>query len=273
MKRLKAVALALALAAGAASGPAGASADVAANQDGREEEVQLFVLGNTVFTLYHELGHAFVDLLDLPVLGHEEDAVDNLATILMLPQRPDPLMDRLVMAAADGWYMSGLLQEGDEPAWWDEHALDMQRYRTLICMIYGSDPAGFTGLADAVDLPAGKREECPGTYERALASWTKVLSPHRNPGDWSGPSTIATHYGKPGPDFAPLAALLQETGAAEAIAQDMGTTFRLPARVELSFERCGIENAFYDRERHSVTLCYELMSFFEKLIRTDIARR
>jgi Putative metallopeptidase len=281
MKRLKAVAAALALAAGVASGPA----DAAADRGGHEEEVQIFVLGNTIFTLYHELGHALVHLLDLPVLGREEDAVDNLATVLMLPRHPDPLMDRLVMAAADGWYMSGTLQEEDEPAWWDEHALDLQRYHTLVCLIYGSDPEGFAGLAEAVELPADKRGQCPEAYDRALASWTKVLSPHHNPaagpaagpatgpGGLERPSAITVRYGTPGPEYAHLAALLKEAGVAEAIAQDMGTTFRLPGQVELRFERCGTENAFYDQEKRSVTFCYELMAFFETLILTDIGRR
>src|SRR4051812_6372549 len=55
------------------------------------EEADLFVLGNTVFILYHELGHALIDLLGLPVLGHEEDAADNLASIMMILEQADPM--------------------------------------------------------------------------------------------------------------------------------------------------------------------------------------
>lgn len=274
MKRLRAVAAVLALAAGTVSGaPSGHADSMPTSREEHEEETQIFVLGNTIFTLYHELGHAFVHLLDLPVLGREEDAVDTLAAVLMLPKRPDPLMDRLVMAAADGWYMSGMLREEDEPAWWDEHALDMQRYNALVCLIYGSDPEGFAGLAEATELPEEKREECPAEYRRAVASWTKVLGPHRTPDGFKGPGGISVSYGDAGPDLAHLAALLKDSGVAEAIAQDMGTTFRLPARIELRFERCDTRNAFYAPEERSVTFCYELMAFFEDLIRKDIARR
>ena len=35
------------------------------------------------FVLVHEIGHALVDVLDLPVVGQEEDAVDQLATIFL----------------------------------------------------------------------------------------------------------------------------------------------------------------------------------------------
>ena len=70
------------------------------------EEADLFVLGNTVFILYHELGHALIDQLGLPVLGREEDAADNLASIMMIPEQADPMMDELIIAAADGWYLA-----------------------------------------------------------------------------------------------------------------------------------------------------------------------
>ena len=42
------------------------------------------VAGATLFTLLHELGHALIDLWDLPITGREEDAVDQLATIILL---------------------------------------------------------------------------------------------------------------------------------------------------------------------------------------------
>src|SRR5688500_14135049 len=89
------------------------AAPAAARQMTAEErqEADLFVLGNTVFILYHELGHALIDLLNLPVLGREEDAADNLASVMMIPEQPDPMMDELVVAAADGWYLSNLWQQ------------------------------------------------------------------------------------------------------------------------------------------------------------------
>jgi hypothetical protein len=87
------------------------------------EEAQLFILGNTVFTLHHELGHALIDQLDLPVLGREEDAVDHLATIMMLPVQAEPVMDRLIVAAADGWAFGNARRNADGDgavAWWGE---------------------------------------------------------------------------------------------------------------------------------------------------------
>ena len=51
-----------------------------------EEAARLtsFVVGNLYFVLVHELGHAVINQLNLPVLGREEDAADSFATLSML---------------------------------------------------------------------------------------------------------------------------------------------------------------------------------------------
>ena len=49
-----------------------------------EDHPLRYVRANVRFMVLHELGHALVDLFDLPVTGRQEDAVDQLAAILML---------------------------------------------------------------------------------------------------------------------------------------------------------------------------------------------
>lgn len=43
-----------------------------------------FVAGNTLFVLLHEMGHALIADMELPVLGQEEDAADSFAIVTML---------------------------------------------------------------------------------------------------------------------------------------------------------------------------------------------
>src|SRR5689334_22528436 len=43
-----------------------------------------FVAGNMLFVVLHELGHALISDLGLPVLGREEDAADAFASVAML---------------------------------------------------------------------------------------------------------------------------------------------------------------------------------------------
>ena len=35
-------------------------------------------------TLYHEMGHAFIDLYELPIVSSEEDAADSLSAYIIL---------------------------------------------------------------------------------------------------------------------------------------------------------------------------------------------
>ena len=43
-----------------------------------------FAIGNVLFVLLHETGHALISDLEIPVLGREEDAADQLATVMAL---------------------------------------------------------------------------------------------------------------------------------------------------------------------------------------------
>lgn len=243
-------------------------------------EADLFVLGNTLFILYHELGHALIDLLGLPVLGHEEDAADNLASIMMIPDDPDPMMDELIVAAADGWYLGNLRQReagNVEPSWWGEHSLDMQRFYSVVCLMYGSDPAGFAELADSVNLPPDRRTSCAGDYLQARAGWGRLLAPHLLPAETRAErrSAVALDFGPPasGQDY--VASLLRESGLIEAVASDIGTGFKLPRDLTLRFRECGGSNvnAFYESASATVTFCYELVSFYNELIMRDIVGR
>ncbi|WP_158044618.1 DUF4344 domain-containing metallopeptidase [Skermanella pratensis] len=243
-------------------------------------EADLFVLGNTLFILYHELGHALIDLLGLPVLGHEEDAADNLASIMMIPDEPDPVMDELIVAAADGWYLGNLRQQeagNAAPSWWGEHALDMQRFYSVVCLMYGSDPAGFAELADSVNLPADRRTSCAGDYLQARASWGRLLGPHLLPAETRADrrSVVALQLDPLTSSHGYVASLLHESGLIEAVARDIGTGFKLPRDLTVRFHDCGggNANAFYESRSATVTVCYELAAFYNELIMTDIARR
>jgi len=52
----------------------------------QQSDLVEFVAGNMLFVGFHEMGHALVNQLHLPVLGREEDAVDAFATLAMLEE-------------------------------------------------------------------------------------------------------------------------------------------------------------------------------------------
>ena len=71
------------------------------SQQKRESLVE-FVMGNMLFVLLHELGHATVQELRIPVLGREEDAADDFAILRLLKARSDMPHRVLVEAARAG---------------------------------------------------------------------------------------------------------------------------------------------------------------------------
>ena len=64
-----------------------------------------FVVGNTLFVLGHETGHALVSEMGIPILGHEENAADVFATLMAL-KVGDAFSDRTLINVAKGWFLS-----------------------------------------------------------------------------------------------------------------------------------------------------------------------
>ena len=80
---------------------AGASAQ-SAFQFPEDEAESAFIANEVIATFYHELGHALIDVLHLPVLGKQEDAADHR-------QADQPLADLIAEEVA------GLNQRFDLP--------------------------------------------------------------------------------------------------------------------------------------------------------------
>lgn len=228
--------------------------------------IDAFVINNTISTLYHELGHAFVDLFHLPVLGREEDAVDNLSTLLMLDFQPDEQLDQMMVDAADVYYLSDLeLQaEGYEPDYADVHGLDLQRYYAVVCIVYGSDPERFQDLADEAELDADRQESCGFDYDQARTAWDTVLEPHRGDSGAEAPRLVLS-YDEPAPESARVADLAANSPELAGAADAVSATYMLPQQLDVVFSDCDEENAWYDPETQSITMCYQLLTSFERL--------
>lgn len=115
--------------------------------------------GPFAFVLLHETSHAIFDLLAVPVLGHEEDAADQVAGYVLL-KTGRVAAGRLLAGAAWMYLNDARARKPDESDFADVHALDAQRFYNVLCLAYGSDPEFFAGLVAKGHLPAERAETC-----------------------------------------------------------------------------------------------------------------
>ena len=146
------------------------------------EEMEAEVFNAALFTFFHELGHGMVDVLELPITGKEEDAVDEFAAILLLDYCGEVGQDA-ILAAADQFAVDAEeneeeVQEIDDLPYWDTHSLDKVRLYDLLCVIYGSDPEAHADLVEEEVLPEDRASGCEEEYQRKSAVWDQLLAPH-----------------------------------------------------------------------------------------------
>lgn len=253
---------ALLLAFTAACGPPAETAPASAAPSVAALSGEDYVAGNLLFIAFHEAGHLLISDFELPVLGREEDAVDNLATLLLLPDEQDAEGERLVLAAAQGWFDSAAEGEGAEPAWWGEHGIDQQRGFQILCVLAGANPDAFGPTAAAAGMPSDRIESCAAEYDTIAASWDKVLAPHVLQDGETATAKITVRYDPAPAELADAARLLRESEVLDGLAETLRTGFRLRRAITLKGAACGEPNAYWDSETRDLVMCYELVEWY-----------
>lgn len=150
-------------------------------QQNRATEDDLIGISNSV--VFHEFGHALIDIYELPSTGREEDAADQLATLLLAG---DSLHQGYAVSAIEAWgALARASEQGDLTGQLaDEHSLDAQRYYNAICWLYGSDPAVYEGVVvqtsanPEAPLPESRAVRCPDEYDKINRAWSTLLQPY-----------------------------------------------------------------------------------------------
>jgi hypothetical protein len=134
------------------------------------------VIGPFVHVFLHEAGHALFDLLNIPVLGAEEDAADRFATDLMLRFEKDEAR-RLITGAAYQYRAEMASPTVTMPLqqFSDEHSTGAQRFYDLICMAYGADRTLFGDFVSAGYLPKERAEGCRVEYARTANAFAALF--------------------------------------------------------------------------------------------------
>ncbi|SHH91661.1 DUF4344 domain-containing metallopeptidase [Marivita hallyeonensis] len=208
-----------------------------------DEAEDAFVEANILGIFYHELGHALIDVLQMPVFGQEEDAAD-VASILLIDQffEPEAAL-QMAYDVSDGFWAEAEVNHDDPVPYWDVHGPDEQRFYNTVCLFYGGDPETRDVFAEDMGLPEDRAEYCPEEYDLALDSWGAVFD------DLTG-------------DGVPMAFVTEGPGSitSDVIGAEVAALnedFAFPSEILVRVEPCGEANAFYDPSDQSIIMCQE----------------
>jgi hypothetical protein len=155
----------------------------------------------TLFTFFHVVGHALIQVLDLPVTGPSEEAADEVGVVFLVVGEAED--EQAVLAGSRVLFQRS---HGLEPAqtvpFWVLHAWTTQRYDRLRCLLYGSNPARHAALLEGGGLSAALAQECPEVWQRQQQRWHTLLAPHLRPAE-------------PTQDAPPAVAVLAEVSSPE----------------------------------------------------------
>ena len=142
------------------------------------EDLEIAVTDATFSIMLHEIGHSLVHILDLPITGSEEDAVDQFSVFGLL--NFEDLGEEAMLHFAGFW--GGLSQMNETEIqnipFWGVHSLSGQRFYNIMCLAYASDPQNLGFLVQDGYLPEERAGSCAGELDRVLHAWSSLLAPY-----------------------------------------------------------------------------------------------
>ena len=137
------------------------------------------VLGTTLSVFLHETAHAVFSMLQIPVLGREEDAADQFAAYVMLRLGKDEAR-RMILGSA---YHHAIQMPGPQVtipirSLSGEHSTPAQRTFNILCIAYGADKTLFADIVEKDFLPKDRAEVCAREYDDLNFAMTRLIGPH-----------------------------------------------------------------------------------------------
>jgi hypothetical protein len=230
-----------------------------------------FVVGNTMFVMAHEMGHALIGQMNMPVLGREEDAADSFAIVTALKMGTG-LSERVLIEAAKGWVLASKrdTKQGNALSFYDEHGLDLQRAYNAVCFMFGSDPEKYKALAADTKLPEKRQSSCVVDWQNTAWSWEEMLKPHLRSADKPKVAIKVEH--QEDEKYAMQIQILRQMGLLEAFAVHAADRYVWPNPFSIVARSCGEPNATWKNGARTLTLCYELANYFMELFQ-DYSRK
>jgi hypothetical protein len=139
---------------------------------GRRLTAQQTVVGSVVHLMLHQIAYAIFDVLELPVWGRFDDAVDNASGFIMLEFGEEVAWTTLLGSA---WFMAqrgiigaGFFSDATRPS-------EAQRFYNFLCLAYGARAATYQFLINSFNLPEGRARYCRQDYLKLRAAFRDLF--------------------------------------------------------------------------------------------------
>ena len=132
------------------------------------------IVGGFIDALFHELGHALFDILNVPVFGREEDAADQISSFTMLQFGQD--VARVTIKGAAFTYLNSA-NPRTRTEFADEHGTSAQRFFNYLCIAYGGHPEAFADFIKQGLLPQERAVHCDREYKQVSRAFAKTILP------------------------------------------------------------------------------------------------
>lgn len=151
--------------------------------------------GLFVFVFIHEIAHALIDVNNIPIVGNEEIAADQLATLILLQlwiQEPDA---QYILSGPMQFFAKETENYFDVQSipYWTLHPLGEQRAIDILCLAYGKfGPEPFSAINIEEKIPEPRLLSCPFEFSEISQNWIELLEDYLKPG--SALRSITTTY-------------------------------------------------------------------------------
>jgi hypothetical protein len=163
---------------------------------GTKQEV---IVGGLIGVALHTASRATFDMLNIPRLGDEGDAADQLSAFLGL-QFGDDVARVVIKGTYFVWkrYDEELAASERLPDFAARSSVPRQRMYNTLCIAYGGVPAVFKTFVDQGDLLSTRAESCADEYQSVRQAFQKTIVPYVDAGmmakarstQWIGPDDL-----------------------------------------------------------------------------------
>lgn len=147
------------------------------------EYADQFAMNILTEVFYHEMGHAIVDVYNLPYTGLEENVADQFAALILsltYDGETGHTIGQDMLYDVGNHYLWSEQRDGGPPAYWDTHGTNMQRFYNISCWAYGADPGYNQDLIDKGWLPEDRAYWCQDEYKKIDQAFSSLLAYYSN---------------------------------------------------------------------------------------------